>query len=269
MSKVLEVKDLTKCYPGFLLNGISFSMESERIVGLLGNPGAGKSTIMKSLLHLIFPDRGDAAFFGMSFTENERPIRQRTAYIAGGVNYYPRKKIRRIVDTMQRLYDNWDPLEFERYRDSFGINLDFTPAQLTMGMRVKLNIALAMGHRSRLLLLDEPTAGMEPLAREELTDAFWYLKRQGISVLFSTEFPSDVEKCADDIIFLRDGAIVSAEPVADFIVFHRQMRLGKTLDEIISNYNNNKVPDNIQELAEQAAAEKEGNGVEDDQTASD
>ena len=247
MSTVLEVRGLSKAYPMFSLKNISFKVESGRIVGLLGNAGSGKSTIMKSLLRMIYPDHGDAAFFGTSFTENERPIRQRTAYIAGGVNFFRKRRIEKIVDAMSTLYDNWDPLEFERYRDKFGINLERTPAELTPGMRVKLNIALAMGHRSRLLLLDQPTAGMEPLAREELTDCFWYMKTQGITVLFSSEFPSDIEKCADDIIYLRDGEIVSAEPVVDFIVFHRQMRFGSTLDEIITKYNNHEVPPEVVE----------------------
>ena len=255
----MEVRNLSKAYPGFLLKNISFKIESGRIVGILGNPGAGKSTIMKSLLHMIFPDHGDAAFFGMSFTENERPIRQRTAYIAGGVNFFRKKRIEKIVDAMSVLYDNWDPLEFERYRDNFGISLDRTPGELTPGMRVKLNIALAMGHRSRLLLLDEPTAGMEPMARDELTDCFWYLKKQGITVLFSSEFPSDIEKCADDIIYLRDGEIISAEPVVDFIVFHRHMRFGKTLDEIITNYNNNQVPPEVVEELQKGGDASERN----------
>ncbi len=255
MNEVLEVRHLFKSYPGFALRDVSFRLESGRIMGFIGRNGAGKTTTLKSLLNLVHPDGGEIRYFGLDPSENERTILQRVGFAGGAVDYYRRKKISDIVAVTKRFYDNWDEEEYQKYLAYFSIDPGKTPAQLSEGMRVKLNLTLALSHRARLLILDEPTSGLDPVSREELTDTFWYLRKKGISILFSTQIVSDLEKCADDITYIKNGEIVASEPLADFIAFHRQLGMPDKLEDIMIQYEK-------EGLAYAAAKEKEADAAQ-------
>ncbi|MBQ9872274.1 MAG: ATP-binding cassette domain-containing protein, partial [Eubacterium sp.] len=105
---IAEVRKLVKRYPSFVLDKVSFGLERGRITGFVGRNGAGKTTTIKSMLNLIHPDSGDVQFFGMSIVGNETDIKKRIGYSTGTVSWYPRKKIRDIVDIVKRFYETWD-----------------------------------------------------------------------------------------------------------------------------------------------------------------
>ena len=99
----------------------------------------------------------------------------------------------------------------------FSIDENKTPSQLSEGMKVKLNLAIALSHGAELLILDEPTSGLDPVSRDELLQIFKYLKSQGVTILFSTHITSDLDKCADDITYIRNGQIVYTGSFSDFV----------------------------------------------------
>ena len=207
MENVLSVRGLTKRYDKFALKDVSFDVRRGEIMGFIGRNGAGKTTTLKSLMNYLHPDAGEIDFFGKPMTSNEMEIKRRTGFVTGGVDYYMRRKLRAITDVTRGFYPNWDEAAYKRCIAAFSLDEDKTPAELSAGMKVKYNLALAMSHRAELLLLDEPTSGLDPVSRDDLLDVFLGLKREGVSILFSTHITSDLDKCADRITYIRAGEI--------------------------------------------------------------
>lgn len=205
MENVLSVRGLTKRYDKFALKDVSFDVRRGEIMGFIGRNGAGKTTTLKSLMNYLRPDAGEIDFFGKPMTGNEMEIKRRTGFVTGGVDYYMRRKLRAITDVTRGFYPNWDEAAYKRCIAAFSLDEDKTPAELSAGMKVKYNLALAMSHRAELLLLDEPTSGLDPVSRDDLLDVFLGLKREGVSILFSTHITSDLDKCADRITYIRAG----------------------------------------------------------------
>lgn len=205
MENVLSVRGLTKRYDKFALKDVSFDVRRGEIMGFIGRNGAGKTTTLKSLMNYLHPDAGEIDFFGKPMTGNEMEIKRRTGFVTGGVDYYMRRKLRAITDVTRGFYPNWDEAAYKRCIAAFSLDEDKTPAELSAGMKVKYNLVLAMSHRAELLLLDEPTSGLDPVSRDDLLDVFLGLKREGVSILFSTHITSDLDKCADRITYIRAG----------------------------------------------------------------
>ena len=214
---IVKVQDLVKRYPSFELKKITFGLESGRITGFIGRNGSGKTTTIKSMLNLVHPDSGMISFFDEPLAGHESDIKKRIGYSTGTVSWYPRKKIRNIVDIVKRFYDTWDEAAYRKYLNLFSIDEMKTPLELSEGMKVKLNLLLALSHRSEVLILDEPTSGLDPFSRNELLGIFSELRNEGVAVFFSTHIISDIEKCADDIVYISEGRIIAAMPKADFI----------------------------------------------------
>ena len=226
---IVEVRELVKRYPSFELKSATFSVDRGRITGFIGRNGAGKTTTIKAMLNLIHPDGGTVSYFGKPLVGNETDIKKRVGYSTGAVNWYPRKRIRDIVGIVRRFYDTWDDAAYRRYLELFQLDEMKTPLSLSEGMKVKFNLLVALSHRAEALILDEPTSGLDPFSRNELLDVFDALKRDGVAVFFSTHIISDIEKCADDIVYISGGSIVSALPKADFIARHALA--GETLEQ--------------------------------------
>lgn len=215
--KTAEVIDLCKEYPGFSLSDVSFSLEAGRITGFIGRNGAGKTTTIRSMLNLAHPSSGSVRYFGKDFLSAEREIRQKIGYAAGGVNYYPKKKLAQIAAITKTFYEEWDEKAYREYLALFGLDENKTPSELSDGMRVKFNLLLALSHRAEVFILDEPTSGLDPFSRDELSEIFTELKNRGAALLFSTHIISELEKCADDIVYIREGRIIATGPMTDFI----------------------------------------------------
>ena len=215
---ILEVNGLTKRYPSFLLDGVTFSMEKGRIMGLIGRNGAGKTTTLKSIFNLVHPDEGEVRIFGLEMPKEEREIKQRMGYAGGAVDFYSRKKLSQIVDVTKVFFDNWDDDACRKYLDAFSLDENKTPKELSEGMRVKFSLTLALSHRAELL------------------DAFLFLKKKGVSILFSTHITSDLEKCADDITYIAKGKVIASQPLTSFMEANAAAGNGDTLEEIMVHY---------------------------------
>ena len=213
---ILEVSGLRKEYPSFVLDDISFSLAEGKITGFIGRNGAGKSTTLKSILGFCHPDGGEVRFFGRPFREDERAVKEDIGYISGGFDFYPNKKLKTITAVARSFYTQWDDEEYHRCLSLFALDENKTPAKLSAGMKVKYALTLALSHRAKLLILDEPTSGLDPVSRDELTEIFLDLKSRGTTVLFSTHIISDLEQCADRILYIRDGKLLADEDLGSF-----------------------------------------------------
>lgn len=226
---IVDVRELVKQYPSFTLGAASFSVEAGRITGFIGRNGAGKTTAIKAMLNLVHPDGGEVRYFGKPLIGNETEIKKHIGYSTGTVNWYPRKKIRDIVDIVKRFYDTWDEDAYRKYLSLFKLEEQKTPLELSEGMKVKFNLLLALSHRAEVLILDEPTSGLDPFSRSELLEVFETLRDEGVAVFFSTHIISDIEKCADDIVYISGGKIAAACSKADFGANYSAP--GETLEE--------------------------------------
>lgn len=224
--KVLKVDNLSKVYPFFELKNVSFSVEKGSIMGFIGRNGAGKTTTLKAIMNMVHASGGNVEFFGLDMSKNEREIKKRIGYAGGAIDYYKRKKIKKLLDITSRFYDNWDSDVCKKYMTLFSLNENKTPSELSEGMKVKLNLTIALSHGAELLILDEPTSGLDPVSRAELLEIFKRLKECGISILFSTHITSDLDQCADEITYIREGEIVYTGTLSDFTK-------GETLEQIM------------------------------------
>lgn len=214
--RILSINSIMKEYPGFKLDNVSFDVAKGTIMGLIGRNGAGKSTTLKAILNMVHISSGSVSYFGLDMKEHEREIKQRIGFAGGGVDYYKKKKIREILDITKRFYETWDEEECRKYMNIFSLDENKTPSELSSGMKVKLNLVMALSHGAELLILDEPTSGLDPVSRDELLEIFKHLKKQGVTILFSTHITSDLEKCADDITYIRNGKVIYTGGIADF-----------------------------------------------------
>ena len=206
--KVLSVKGVYKEYPGFRLENVSFEITKGTIMGFVGRNGAGKSTTLKSILNLVHMNEGHVEFFGLDLKKHESKIKQLIGYTGGAVNFYKKKKIKKLLEITKSFYETWDDEVCKKYMKLFALDENKTPSELSEGMKVKLSLVLALSHGAKLLILDEPTSGLDPVSRNELLEIFKHLKTRGISILFSTHIISDLEKCADEITYISNGKII-------------------------------------------------------------
>ncbi|MDO4816123.1 MAG: ABC transporter ATP-binding protein [Bacillota bacterium] len=226
---VAEIKNLCKEYPAFRLQDVSFELRSGRITGFIGRNGAGKTTTIKSMLNLVHPSSGEIYYFGLPLKGNEAEIKGRIGYSTGAANYYPKKKLKELAAVTKSFFPNWDEAAYKEYLELFQLDEEKSPSELSEGMKVKCNLLLALSHRAEILILDEPTSGLDPFSRDELLDLFLLLKERGVAILFSTHITSDLEKCADDIVYIRRGKIAAAATREEF---QRSLGLeGETLEE--------------------------------------
>lgn len=228
---IVEIHKLNKTYPTFKLSDVSFGIPEGKITGFIGRNGAGKTTTIKSILNLVHPDSGEIIYFGKLIVENETEIKKHIGYSTGTVNWYPRKKLRDIIEIVKEFYDTWDEDAYRKYLNLFGLDENKTALELSEGMKVKCNLLIALSHNAKVLILDEPTSGLDPFSRDELLDIFVELKKNGVAVFFSTHIISDIEKCADDIVYISGGKIVAALTKEDFVNQFSEER--ETLEETI------------------------------------
>ncbi len=231
---VLAVNGLTKNYPKFKLDGVSFSLENGYIMGFIGRNGSGKTTTLKSMLNIVHADGGTVEMFGKVFKDNELALKQKVGYAFGGADYYQKSRIRTVTDVVRRFYTDWDEKTYNAYCRRFNIDNDKKIGELSEGMKVHYSLALALSHNAELLLLDEPTVGLDPAAHDELLELFQELVEDGKkSVLFSTHITSDLEKCADFITFIEDGELIATDTKDAFVGAYKIVKGTKQQFDIV------------------------------------
>ncbi|MCB6993952.1 ABC transporter ATP-binding protein [bacterium 210820-DFI.6.37] len=214
---ILEVKGLRKDYPAFTLKNVSFSLEKGKITGFIGRNGAGKSTTINALMGFVHLDSGKIRFWDMDLAGNENQIKQRVGFVSSGMSYYPKKRLKTITGITRTFYESWDETAYRSYMNAFALDEDKTPSQLSNGMKIKYALALALSHNADLLILDEPTSGLDPVSREDLLELFLRLCEKGKTILFSTHITSDLDKCADDIIYIKKGQVREQSDIEGFV----------------------------------------------------
>lgn len=212
METVLEVKNLAKDYESFSLNDISFKVKKGSITGFLGINGSGKTTTIKSLAGLTLPTSGEIYFFGEKIdSKNESRIKSKIAFLLDGNYYYPELKLKVMKKIFSRAYPNWDENVFNKLMQAFELNPNQKISTLSKGMKARFSLALALSHGAELIIMDEPTEGLDPLMRESFVCILKDLAQKGITIFLSSHITSDLDKIADEVILIHDGNIMLQE----------------------------------------------------------
>lgn len=215
---LIEARDIIKHYDGFALQGVSLAVEPGQIVGFIGQNGAGKSTTIKALLGLIGLDGGEARILGVPAEGIAGPstdVKERIGVVFDTVSMPPHMKISEVGKLMARAYRTWDRAAFEKHLRRFKLDEGKAIKELSRGMGMKLSLACALAHDPQVLILDEATAGLDPMARDEVLD----MLREFVAaedaagnpqhaILMSSHITSDLDKIADTVVCIDDGRIV-------------------------------------------------------------
>ena len=215
---LIEARRITKHYDGFALQGVSLAVEPGRIVGFIGQNGAGKSTTIKALLGLIGLDGGEAFILGVPAQDvagAHSDVKERIGVVFDTVSMPHHMKVAEVGKLMARAYASWDQTAFEGYLLRFGLEPGKAVKELSRGMGMKLSLACALAHNPHVLILDEATAGLDPMARDEVLD----MLREFVAaedaegnpvhaILMSSHITSDLDKIADEVICIDEGRIV-------------------------------------------------------------
>ena len=213
MENILEIKNLNKSYKGFSLKDVNFSLKPGFVMGFIGPNGAGKSTTIKLIMNLIKKDSGTINIFGKDNIDNEKEIKSKIGFVYDENYYYEDLTIKDMKNILAPFYKNWDNKIFDKYIKEFKLPFNKKIKDLSKGMKMKFSLAIALSHKAELIIMDEPTAGLDPVFRSELLDILYgIIQDENVSIFFSTHITNDLEKIADYITFINNGEIVFSQP---------------------------------------------------------
>jgi ABC-2 type transport system ATP-binding protein len=204
---VLRTQGLRKRFGRMVaLDGVELNVHEGEIYGFLGRNGAGKTTTIRALMGILSPDAGEIELLGRSVRRVDVKTKQRIGYVSQEPHCYPWMTARALGRFVGGFYPTWDKTEFDRLLSALDLPPDRRFSQLSGGMQMKLSLALALAHRPALLILDEPTAGLDPVARREFLDLIVSQARNhGRTTFFSTHLIDEVERVADRVGIIDRG----------------------------------------------------------------
>lgn len=236
MENAIEVRNLTKKYEGFTLKNISFQIPTGSVVGFIGENGAGKSTTILAILGIITADSGEAWLLGHKVRQRTEgdAWREQVGVVFDECNFHWELRIKQVQNIMRDIYRTWDDEKFSGYLKRFELPLNKKVKELSKGMRMKLSIAAALSHDSRVLILDEATSGLDPVVRNEILDIFRELIEDGQHTIFlSSHITSDIEKISDYIMLIHRGELLLSESKDDILYNYAIVRCTKEAAALI------------------------------------
>lgn len=206
---LLEIKNLNKSYKTFKLENISFEIPQGCVMGMIGENGAGKSTVIKLILDMISRDSGEIEIFGGSDIQSAKA---QLGVVLDEAGYPPCFTAAHVNKIMSKTFEEWNEEQYFGYLSKFGIDTKKTFKEMSRGTKMKFAIAAAISHNARLLILDEATGGLDPIIRDEILDILYdYVADGEKSILMSSHITSDLEKICDYITFIHNGKIIFSE----------------------------------------------------------
>jgi ABC-2 type transport system ATP-binding protein len=216
MNNVLSVKGLCKSYDQFTLDRISFEVPEGCVVGFIGSNGAGKTTTIQSIMGLTGPDGGAVEMFGKAIDPKNVPpqVKERIGVVFDTIAFPADCLIAEVARLGKASFENWDDSLFSLRLRDFDLDPKKKVKDLSRGMGMKLQMAFALAHRPELLILDEATAGLDPIARGEVLDILRdFMNDESHGILLSSHITSDLEKIADYVVCINDGNMVFSKPM--------------------------------------------------------
>jgi ABC-2 type transport system ATP-binding protein len=206
-NNLLELNGISKRFKSFSLKDASFSLPRGTIMGLIGPNGAGKTTLVKAILGLVGPDSGEIHFKGRDLISEGAVLRQHIAYVPDKPKYTKGARLQTLKDIYAGFFPSWNESRWKNLMKDFDLDPKKKSKTLSLGQRTRFALTLAMSHDAELLILDEPTTGLDPVFRRELIQRLISILNERHSILFSTHITSDLEERADLVTLIRDGEV--------------------------------------------------------------
>jgi ABC-2 type transport system ATP-binding protein len=233
MDDILEITGLAKDYKGFSLRDVSFAVPRGTIMGLIGPNGAGKTTVVKLIMNLIRRRAGQIKVFGLDNLADEVRVKGRIGFVYDTPVFPLDISPLAIGSALAPFYPAWDGALFRRLLDEFELPARKRFKTLSHGMKMKFALAVALAHDAELILMDEPTAGLDPVFRQDLlTRLSGLIQDERKSVLFSSHITTDLEKVADYITFIHQGAVVLSGPKDEILETWGLVKAGRREIEV-------------------------------------
>ncbi len=233
MTNCIEISGLCKSYGDFALEDVSLTLPGGSIMGLIGENGAGKTTTIKCILNLVRRDAGSITLMGYDNLTQERQAKAEVGVVLDECFFHDTLRPRDIHTILSRVYQDWDRELFESYLKKFQLPEGKFIKEFSRGMKMKLSLAAALSHHPKLLILDEATAGLDPVVRDEILDEFLgFIQDEEHSILISSHITSDLEKVADYITYLHQGRVVLSE--AKDVLQDNYGRVGCTASDLLA-----------------------------------
>lgn len=218
MEYAVELDNVTKEYKDFKLADISLRVPKGCIMGLIGENGAGKTTIIKAILDLITIDSGTIKVLGEGNFRNNSRLKEKIGVVFDECCFSELQTLESIGKSMKYLYKQWDSNAFKYYTTKFDLPDKKILKEYSRGMKMKLSIAVALSHNAELLIMDEATSGLDPIVRDKILESFLeYIQDENHTILLSSHITTDLEKVADYITFVHKGKMVFSESKDDII----------------------------------------------------
>lgn len=231
MRASLNIENISKNYTGFKLNHVSFNIPKGTIMGLIGENGAGKSTIINAVLDLIKKDDGKVTFWGQELSSSKQ-LKEDIGVVFDGINFYETLTPVKVGKILKTAYKQWDDNLYNEYLKRFQIPEKKEIKTFSKGMKMKLSIAAALSHKPKILILDEATSGLDPVMRDDILDLFLeFVQDEEHSILMSSHITTDLEKVADYITFIHKGNIIFSKSKDELIYNYGIIRCGASLFE--------------------------------------
>ena len=204
---VIEVKDVSFQSSAFSINNLSFSIPQGFVTGFIGANGAGKTTIIR--MDIIEPKQGHISIFGEKIANKPKWIKNKIGFVYSEVYFNQQWTAKKLEKMVSPFYTDWDSQAFKNYLEKFNLPFDEKIKHFSTGMKMKLSLALALSHHAELFILDEPTAGLDPIVRNEVLEILQSeLLDEHKTLFISTHIISDLEKIADYLVHIKDGEVI-------------------------------------------------------------
>lgn len=214
---IIEIKNLTKTYgKNRGIEAVNLKVKEGEIFGFIGPNGAGKSTTIKLLLNLIFPTSGEAKILGLDCVTETTKIKESLGYVPSEVRYYDNMKVQELIDYAKSFRKNIDNDYVQELCKTFDVELEKNISELSLGNKKKVAIVQAILHKPKLLILDEPTNGLDPLIQQKLFNTLLSLKKEGTTIFLSSHNLTEVEEFCDRVAIIKEGKIIDVKNISDF-----------------------------------------------------
>jgi ABC-2 type transport system ATP-binding protein len=213
---IIEIKNLTKYYGksrGII--DVSFNVKEGEIFGFIGPNGSGKSTTIRTLLELIHPTSGEATIFGKDCIKDSPTIMQSVGYLPSEVFYYDDMKVIDLLNYSASFYKKDCSKRIKELAELMDLDLNRKIDELSYGNKKKVGIVQALLHEPKLLILDEPTGGLDPLIQQKFFDLLRRENKKGVTIFFSSHVLSEVQKICDRIAIIKEGKIIKVQKMSD------------------------------------------------------
>lgn len=209
---MLSIRGLSKRYMNFSVEDVTFKVPDGTVVGLIGENGAGKSTIIKSVLGAVHPDGGEILVDGMPLDKLDRSGRQKISFVLDDMGLPMELTLSMLDKVLANIFEKWDSAKFKSLVQKFGLPEKKMLREFSKGMKMKATIAVALSYESNLLILDEPTSGLDPVVRDDILEMIYdYNRQNGRAALISSHITTDLEKICDYIVYIHGGKVIFNE----------------------------------------------------------